>query len=62
MFGQLAPKGVRVPNGFATTAEAYRDMLSQAGAWERLHALLDDLDKSDVAELARELGLQSRPG
>jgi len=53
MYQALASKGIRVPNGFAITAQAYRDMLSQADAWEPLHALLDDLDKSDVAELAR---------
>ena len=46
-------QGVRVPNGFAITAEAYRDMLDEAGAWERLHAALDDLDPADVAALAR---------
>ncbi len=53
MYRELTPKGVRVPNGFAITARAYRDMLDEAGAWPRLHELLDDLDKSDVAELAR---------
>jgi len=36
--------GVRVPNGFAVTAQAYRDALSSAKAWESLHSLLDDLD------------------
>ena len=53
MYQALVPKGVRVPNGFAITAEAYRDMLSEAGAWAHLHELLDDVDKSDVQELAR---------
>ena len=53
MYRKLTPRGVRVPNGFATTADAYRDMLTAAGAWERLHALLDDVDKHDVQELAR---------
>ena len=53
MYRELTSKGVRVPNGFAITAQAYRDMLSEAGAWEPLHELLDGLDKSDVAELAR---------
>ncbi|HEB90994.1 MAG TPA: hypothetical protein ENI85_15575, partial [Deltaproteobacteria bacterium] len=45
MFRELTPKGIRVPNGFAITAQAYRDMLDEAGAWPRLHELLDDLDK-----------------
>ncbi|MBW1883479.1 MAG: phosphoenolpyruvate synthase [Deltaproteobacteria bacterium] len=53
MYRELMSNGVRVPNGFAITAQAYRDMLSKAGVWEPLHELLDDLDKSDVAELSR---------
>jgi pyruvate,water dikinase len=53
MFRELTSKGMRVPNGFAITAQAYREMLSEAGAWEPLHALLDEFDKSDVADLAR---------
>ena len=53
MYRELTSKGVRVPNGFAIMAQAYRDMLGEAGAWEPLRELLDDLDKTDVAELAR---------
>jgi pyruvate,water dikinase len=53
MYTKLSGQGVRVPNGFAVTAEAYRHMLDAAGAWETLHAALDDLDIADVADLAR---------
>jgi pyruvate,water dikinase len=53
LYSALAPLGVRVPNGFALTAEAYREALTAAGAWDRLHALLDGLDKSQVEVLAR---------
>ena len=53
MVRSLAGAGVRVPNGFAITAEAYRYMLDQAGAWEALHAALDDLDPGDMTDLAR---------
>jgi pyruvate, water dikinase len=53
MFQQLAPLGVRVPDGFAVTAEAYRDALDAADAWPELHRLLDRLDKTDTAALAR---------
>jgi pyruvate,water dikinase len=49
----LAGEAVDVPKGFAVTAEAYRDALDAAGAWPRLHALLDGLDVADVAALAR---------
>jgi len=52
LYRELTPLGVRVPNGFAITADAYYEMLTEAGAWDRLHALLDDLDTSDVTELA----------
>ena len=53
MYSKLSAAGVRVPNGFAVTAEAYRDMLEVAGAWGPLHEALDALDISDVADLAR---------
>src|SRR5246500_5714004 len=54
MFQKLSGQGVRVPHGFAITAEAYRYMLNKTGAWERLHAELDELDPADVAALARK--------
>ena len=53
MYQELTPKGILVPNGFAITADAYRDMLTEAGAWEALHEALDGLDPDDVADLAR---------
>jgi pyruvate, water dikinase len=53
MYQKLSSEGVRVPNGFAITAEAYRYMLEEAGVLEPLHAALDGLDPSDVADLAR---------
>lgn len=53
LFQQLTPLGVRVPDGFAVTASAYRDALTAADAWPELHGLLDTLDKTDVAALAR---------
>ena len=54
MFQKLSDQGVRVPHGFAITANAYRYMLDQAGAWNLLHAELDGLDPDDVAALARK--------
>ncbi len=59
MYQELTAGGVRVPNGFAVTADAYRDALSQAGAWDELHALLDQLDKSDVRRL-EDCGARAR--
>lgn len=53
LFRELTPLGVKIPNGFAVTAAAYRDTLTQAGTWPRLEEILRDLDKSDVEDLAR---------
>ncbi len=53
MVRELAAAGVRVPGGFAVTAEAYRDALTRAGAWERLRRELEGLDKNDVVALRR---------
>ncbi|MBI3286102.1 MAG: phosphoenolpyruvate synthase [Burkholderiales bacterium] len=53
MVRELGALGVRVPNGFAITAEAYRYVLDNALAWPRLHAALDGLDLRDVDDLAR---------
>jgi len=52
LYATLSSEGVRVPNGFALTAEAYRDALTAANAWQRLHQLLDNLDKRHVDILA----------
>ena len=52
MIGRLSEAGVRVPDGFATTAQAYRDFLAQDGLSERIAAELASLDVEDVARLA----------
>jgi pyruvate,water dikinase len=53
MYRELTMQGIRIPNGFAITAEAYRYVLDQAGAWELLHEALDELDPDNVADLAK---------
>ncbi len=53
MVRELSAQGVRVPNGFAVTAQAYRAVLDRADAWPRLRAALDGLDVRDVDDLAR---------
>ena len=40
MISQLASSGVRVPGGFATTAQAYRDFLAHNGLADRINAML----------------------
>ena len=53
MYRELATQGVRVPNGFAVTAEAYRHVLDQGDGWSRLRQTLAGLDVRDVDDLAR---------
>jgi len=57
MFRELTPLGVRVPNGFAVTAAAYRHVLSAAGTWKILHEALDALNPSDVEDLRRRAAI-----
>ena len=52
MISQLSAKGVRVPRGFATTAEAFRGFLAQNGLAARIQARLAALDIEDVTALA----------
>jgi pyruvate,water dikinase len=52
MIGKLGQAGVRVPAGFATTAQAYRDFLAQDELGARIAAELQGLDVGDVAQLA----------
>lgn len=53
MISQLAAAGVRVPRGFATTADAFRDFLAHGGLDQRIRSLLDALDIEDVNALAK---------
>ena len=53
MYRELVQQGVRIPNGFAVTAEAYWHVLRSAGILDKLVDALAGLDKSDVADLAR---------
>jgi len=60
LCGELAPAGVRVSNGFALTADAYRNALTAADAWPKLHTLLDGHDVTDVALLAQRAAAARR--
>ncbi|WP_027859058.1 phosphoenolpyruvate synthase [Marinobacterium jannaschii] len=52
MISQLSGVGVKVPNGFATTAEAFRDFLSYNDLAEKINAELAQLDPDNVVALA----------
>jgi pyruvate,water dikinase len=51
MIRSLKPQGVRVPDGFATTAEAYRLFLAANGIAPALQQQLSSLDVSDLGAL-----------
>jgi len=53
MITHLSGLGVTVPGGFATTADAYRAFIEDAGLTKRINEALDSLDVEDVNELAR---------
>ncbi len=53
MIGQLSQAGIRVPGGFATTADAFREFLDQGALAARIEARLKSLDADDVEALER---------
>ncbi|MEG4839866.1 phosphoenolpyruvate synthase [Microcoleus sp. B9-D4] len=59
MIQQLTGQGVRVPNGFATTAHAYRYFIQSAGLEAKLREIFADLDVEDLQNL-RQKGKQAR--
>lgn len=52
MIANLSNAGISVPNGFATTADAFRAHLQANGLEGRINALLDVLDTDDMQALA----------
>ena len=53
MVQHLSKAGIRVPTGFATTANAYRQFLTKTGLKDDIDTTLNDLDVNDVRELAQ---------
>ncbi len=53
MISQLSKAGIRVPGGFATTAEAFREFLAHDGLKDRIDASLNILNIEDVEALAK---------
>ncbi|MBI4525423.1 MAG: phosphoenolpyruvate synthase [Deltaproteobacteria bacterium] len=51
LYRELAPKGIKVPNGFAITVGAYWDLLRGAKLDHRLKQILSGLDTRDAANL-----------
>ncbi len=59
MYQMLTPNGINVPNGFATTSDAYWLLLETNGIKDKIYDILHDLDISDTRNL-QERGLAVR--
>ncbi len=59
MFQKLTSKGIRIPDGFATTAQAYRDFLQYNQLDTTLPAVLEKLDAEEYNNLP-EVGAEAR--
>ena len=53
MYRELTSEGVKIPNGFAITAEAYRHVVDSAGILDKLKETMAGVDKADVTDLAK---------
>jgi pyruvate,water dikinase len=59
MYRELASQGVKVPNGFAITADAYREFLRGTKLDRTIEEILQDLNTQDLANL-RQRGRRVR--
>lgn len=59
MYKNLSTKGITVPNGFATTSDAYWLLLEQNGIKDKIASILNDLDTNDTSNL-QERGVKIR--
>jgi pyruvate,water dikinase len=53
MYGHLAKKGIKIPNGFATTASAYHYFLDSTGLKKKIQLILKGLNTKNVHDLMR---------
>ena len=53
MYRELTPQGVKVPNGFAVTADAYRYVIETAGILPQMRDLVSGLDKNNLNDFAQ---------
>ncbi|MDX2049075.1 MAG: phosphoenolpyruvate synthase [Chitinophagaceae bacterium] len=59
MFSKLSAKGIAVPDGFATTAWAFEEFLTQNNLRGALNGLMKQLDREKFSDL-RETGFRAR--
>jgi len=60
MIGELEAAGIRVPGGFATTADAFREFLRQDSLGSRIEDAIRHLDVGDVRALVRPFAAGSQ--
>ncbi|MEK7587161.1 MAG: phosphoenolpyruvate synthase [Patescibacteria group bacterium] len=53
MFANLVPMGIRIPNGFAVTAQAYRVFMEKSGLKSQIAEILQDLNTADMRNLQK---------
>ncbi|MEI6378881.1 MAG: phosphoenolpyruvate synthase [Candidatus Falkowbacteria bacterium] len=53
MYQKLTAQGVNIPNGYATSAEAYRYFFEKSGLMAKIKKILDGLDTHNVLDLAK---------
>jgi pyruvate,water dikinase len=53
LYNTLVPQGLNVPDGFAVTAEAYREAVERAGIAGQLAGLMENADNCSVGDFAR---------
>jgi pyruvate,water dikinase len=51
MYSNLVPRGVRVPDGFAITADGYRHFVKETGIEEKIEEILKTLDTRNIKQL-----------
>ncbi|MEA2058996.1 MAG: phosphoenolpyruvate synthase [Thermodesulfobacteriota bacterium] len=53
MYRELMPQGIKIPNGFAITAQAYRHVIETGNILQALKEVMTGFDKTNIADLAR---------
>ena len=53
MYRELTPQGVKLPNGFAVTAEAYWYLVKSGNIMPRMEKILDGIKKNDLKDFAK---------
>ncbi len=56
MYSKLTKKGIKIPNGFATTAFAYNNFLKKSGLKKKIKKILKNLDTRNISDLMEKGG------